>query len=125
MCLIPIRRPSTVRGGCALAATGIGLGLAGSALAGPGPEAVASAVAGFAVLGAGISVTFPALLAEAGPGAAHAGPALAAVSTGGYTGLLIGPTAIGGAAELTGLPVALWMLPVLAAAAAVLTWARR
>lgn len=118
-------RLPTVRGGCALATTGMAAGLAGSWIAGPGVAAVGLAVAGFVVLGAGISVTFPALLAHSGAGARHAGPALAAVSTGGYTGFLVGPTAIGGVAELAGLPAALWLLPALAAAAGLLVSRRR
>lgn len=113
-------RLRTVRGGCVLAAAGMAAGLAGSPLAGPGAVAVGVAVTGFVLLGAGISVTFPALLAHAGAGTAHAGPALAAVSTGGYTGFLVGPTAIGGVAELAGLAAALWLLPVLAATAGLL-----
>lgn len=43
------------------------------------------------------------------------------MSTGGYTGSLVGPTAIGGVAELAGLPAALWLLPMLTAAAGVLS----
>lgn len=95
-------------------------GLTGSSLAGTGAGA---AVTGFVLLGTGISVTFPALLAHAG--AAHPGPALAAVSTGGYTGFLVGPTAIGGVAELAGPAAALWLLPALAATAGLLVSRRR
>lgn len=98
-------------------------GLTGSSLAGTGAVAVGATVTGFVLLGTGISVTFPALLAHAG--AAHPGPALAAVSTGGYTGFLVGPTAIGGVAELAGPAAALWLLPALAATAGLLVSRRR
>ncbi|NMH92210.1 MFS transporter [Pseudonocardia bannensis] len=47
-------------------ATGLAAGLAVAAVLGPGPGAVGAAVAGFSLLGVGLSVTFPALLAEAG-----------------------------------------------------------
>ena len=75
---------------------------------------------GFAVLGGGISLTFPALLAEAGSGAERPAEGIGAVSTGGYLGFLGGPPAIGGLAELTSLPLALWVIPLLAAGAALL-----
>lgn len=77
-----------VRGGGALAA----LGLATALLLGR-PWA---AVAGFGLVGAGLSVIFPTVLAAAGrlPGAAP-GTAIAAVSTVGYTGFLAGPPLIG------------------------------
>jgi hypothetical protein len=49
-----------------------------------------------------------------------AGIGLAAVSTTGYLGFLIGPPTIGGIAELVGLPSALVVLVVLATAVALL-----
>jgi hypothetical protein len=49
-----------------------------------------------------------------------AGVGLAAVSSTGYLGFLIGPPTIGGLAELTGLPTALGVLVALAAAVALL-----
>lgn len=104
----------------AAAALGMGAGLALSTALGPGPAAVITAVAGFAVLGAGISVTFPALLAEAGATSKRPAEAIGAVSTGGYLGFLVGPPAIGGVAQLAGLPVALWLIPLLAAGASLL-----
>ncbi|WP_169382864.1 MFS transporter [Pseudonocardia acidicola] len=96
-------------------ASGLAAGLALAEVAGPGPAAVAAAVAGFALLGVGLSVTFPALLAEAGVTGVRAAPALAAVSTGGYLGFLVGPTVIGGLAELTTLPIAIWFVVATAA----------
>ena len=72
------------------------------------------------MLGAGISVTFPALLAEAGASSERPAEAIGAVSTGGYAGFLVGPPLIGGIAELASLPVALWLIPLLAASVALL-----
>lgn len=118
-------RLPAVRLGCAVAAIGMAAGLTGATVTAPGGGAIGIAVGGFALLGAGISVTFPALLAEAGDGRRQPATAIAAVSTGGYTGFLVGPTVIGGLAELIGLPAALAVLPVMAAAAAVLVAGRR
>jgi hypothetical protein len=49
-----------------------------------------------------------------------AGVGLAAVSSTGYLGFLVGPPTIGGLAELIGLPAALGVLVALAAAVALL-----
>ena len=106
------------RGGALLAAAGLGGALA---LATP-----AGAVAGFAVMGIGLSAVFPLSLRAAGHdpaqgGGAVAGPAVAAVSSVGYAGLLTGPPAIGLIAEGIGLGGALacvCALLVLAAAMA-------
>ena len=77
----------------------------------------AFALLGFACAGAGFSVVFPAALSAAGrtEGMA-AGPALAAVSTAGYTGFLVGPPTIGFVAELIGLGGALFIVVALSAA---------
>lgn len=80
----------------------------------------AAAVAGFGVLGLGLSCVVPVLLGAAGDGPGASGPSIAAVSTCGYIGFLAGPAMIGGLAELSSLPAALWMLPVLTAAAGLL-----
>ncbi len=75
------------------------------------------ALIGFACAGAGFSVVFPAALSAAGRAEGMAaGPALAAVSTAGYTGFLVGPPAIGFAAELVGLGGALFVVVGLSAA---------
>jgi MFS family permease len=97
-----------VRGGGAIAAVGFGLGLAVSdPLAG---------IVGFACLGAGMSGVVPIVFRASGrvPGMA-AGVGLAAVSSTGYLGFLVGPPTIGGIAALTGLPTALLVLVALAA----------
>ena len=102
-----------MRGGGALAAVGFGLGLAIA-------EPIAGIV-GFACLGAGMSGVVPIVFRASGhvPGMA-AGVGLAAVSSTGYLGFLIGPPTIGGIAELTGLPTALFVLVGLAAVVALL-----
>jgi predicted MFS family arabinose efflux permease len=65
------------------------------------------AIVGFAALGLGLSGVVPTLFRSAAgqPGVAT-GPALAAVSTLGYTGFLAGPPLVGGLAQLTSLRVA-------------------
>jgi MFS family permease len=115
------RRVVVVRWFASAAAAGLAAGLALAAVLGGGLGAALAAVAGFGVLGAGISVTFPALLAEAGATSDRPAEAIGAVSTGGYFGFLVGPPLIGGVAQLAGLPVALWIIPALAAAAAAIT----
>jgi hypothetical protein len=102
-----------VRAGGGVAAIGFGLALIAAA---PAP-----AILGFACLGAGMSGVVPIVFRAAGhvPGMA-AGVGLAAVSSTGYLGFLIGPPTIGGLAELTGLPTALGVLVALAAAVALL-----
>ena len=92
------------RGGALLAAAGLGVALA---LASP-----IGAIAGFAVMGIGLSAVFPLSLRAAGHdpaqgAAAVAAPAVAAVSSLGYAGLLTGPPAIGLLAEAIGLGGAL------------------
>jgi MFS family permease len=102
-----------VRSGGALAALGLGLTLViGHPLV---------AVLGFGLVGAGISCVFPVVLSSAArtpdlpPSAA-----IAAVCTVGYFGFLLGPPAIGGLAELIGLPAALGLVVLLCALIAAL-----
>ncbi len=95
-----------VRAGGALAAFGLGLSLV------VGQPVVA--VIGFALVGAGLSCVFPVVLSSAArtpelpPSAA-----IAAVCTVGYFGFLLGPPAIGGLAEMIGLPGALGLVVLL------------
>jgi MFS family permease len=89
-----------MRGAGLLAAAGLGGGLLSVDRAG--------AIAGFAIFGAGLSVTFPQLMwaaADADP--LRPGSAVARVAGMGYVGLLGGPVLIGGCATLAGLPTAL------------------
>ncbi|MGY2065071.1 MFS transporter [Blastococcus sp. SYSU DS0619] len=92
---------------------------AGGVLVVAGPT-VAVALAGFAALGIGLACTVPLVFSAAAEGEVEAGPALAAVSTPGYLGFLLGPPVIGGLAELVGLSAALALLPVLLAGVALL-----
>ena len=97
---------------------GVGLGIA-VLVGSPG-----AAIAGFALLGAGLSVVVPVVFrsAAAAPGSAP-GPSLAAVSTLGYLGFLAGPPIVGALAELTSLPVALSVVVLCAVMTAVLAGA--
>ncbi|MFF8831433.1 MFS transporter [Streptomyces sp. NPDC015131] len=79
------------------------------------------ALLGFAVTGLGLANIFPVAVARAG---AVAGPAgVAAASTLGYGGMLLGPPAIGFLADWFSLPVALTTVAVLAAGAALIGYA--
>lgn len=95
---------AVVRGGGLLAAVGLGLGL----LAG-NPYA---AILGFACVGAGLATIFPTLLSAAGRSGPVAGPAVAAVSTCGYFGLLAGPPLIGFVGRGFGLSIGLGLVVV-------------
>lgn len=76
------------------------------------------ALAGFAVAGLGLANIFPVAVGRAG---ALAGPSgVAAASTLGYGGMLLGPPVIGFLADWFSLPVALLTVALLAATAAVL-----
>jgi hypothetical protein len=107
-----------VRRGAALAAAG----LAGALLAGR----PAAALAGFACLGAGLATIIPAVFRAAAtiPGTRSA-PSLAAVTTTGYLGFVVGPPLIGALAELLTLPAALAALPLLAVVVGLLSGAVR
>jgi len=78
-----------------------------------------SAMAGFAVLGAGLSVVVP-LVFTAASRLGRPGPNLALVTSAGHLGVLAGPAVIGGLAELIGLPGALGIIVVLCTMIAVL-----
>jgi MFS family permease len=78
-----------------------------------------SALAGFAVLGAGLSFVVP-LVFSAASRLGRAGPNLAMVTSSGYLGVLAGPAIIGGLAELVGLPAALGTVVILCGMIAVL-----
>ncbi|MGV9880145.1 MFS transporter [Streptomyces sp. NPDC003006] len=108
-------RTRTVVGGGALACAGMLLG----ALA---PSA-GLALAGFAVTGLGLANIFPVAVERAG---ALAGPGgVAAASTLGYGGMLVGPPLIGFMADWYSLPTALTSVAVLAGVAACVGFATR
>jgi MFS family permease len=94
-----------------------GLALAGAIATGTIP----AALVGFTCVGIGLAASFPIALGAAGrtPGMAP-GAAIGAVSTAGYTGLLIGPPVIGFISELTELRVGLLLVAALALATALL-----
>ncbi|NUP42161.1 MAG: MFS transporter [Streptomyces sp.] len=80
-------------------------------------------VLGFALTGLGLSNTFPTTIARAG---ALTGPGgVAAASTFGYGGLLLGPPTIGFLTDAVGLPTALTTVSVLGAVAAVIAYGVR
>ncbi|MGJ5040134.1 MFS transporter [Bradyrhizobium sp. HKCCYLRH1062] len=75
---------------------------------------VAAAMAGFALIGLGASNLVPVLFRRAGAQTAMpVGLAVAAVTTAGYSGVLLGPAGIGFIAAATSLPAAFWMLAAL------------
>jgi MFS family permease len=78
-----------------------------------------AALVGFALLGAGLSVVVP-LVFTATTALGSTGPSLATVTSCGYLGLLAGPPVIGGLSDAFGLPKALGLVIVIAAATAVL-----
>lgn len=92
-----------VRGGGLLVVAGIGLAVLGST-----PWL---AIAGFALVGAGVACSFPLILSAAArtPGVAP-GTGIAAMATAGYTGFLVGPPLIGSVAEAVTLRGALGLL---------------
>lgn len=85
---------------------------------------VGAGLAGFAMLGAGLSVVVPSVFTAASR-LGMAGPNLALVTSTGYLGMLAGPALIGGLAEAVGLPGALGTLVVITAMTAVLAGAVR
>lgn len=96
-----------LRGGGVLAAAGIVIVVL--------TAAPAAALVGFAVYGAGLSCTFPQMLALAGvvrPD--RPGRAISMVAGTGYAGMLTGPVLIGGLASLAGLTAALGLPALLA-----------
>jgi cyanate permease len=84
-----------------------------------------TAIAGFAIMGAGLSGVFPLALSAASARNDPAAPALAAVATSGYTAFIAGPALIGLLSDATSLPLALTLVCALCLAAAVLARAAR
>jgi MFS family permease len=106
-------RVPIVRSGAALAAIALA-----SALLVAQPAATFIA---FACIGLGLANVFPLVVSAAGRSRSPApAVAIATVSTGGYAGVLIGPPAIGFAADATSLPIALGLVVALCALVAAL-----
>jgi MFS family permease len=99
--------PLTTRHGATRLARSSGLLAAAGLAAALMLATPAGAIAGFALMGLGLSAVFPLSLRAAGRDPDQSGPALAAVSSVGYTGFLAGPPAIGLLAEAAGLRAAL------------------
>jgi hypothetical protein len=74
----------------------------------------AIAIAGFLLIGLGASNLVPVLFRRAGKQKVMpARLAVAAITTAGYAGILIGPAGVGFVAKIGGLPMAFWMLTAL------------
>jgi predicted MFS family arabinose efflux permease len=96
-----------IRASGLIAAAGLGLGLL--------IDHPVAGVAGFGLLGLGVSCVAPQFFsAAAAADPRRAGQALSTVVSIGYVGFLLGPIAIGAAATVVGLPSALWIPVVLA-----------
>ncbi|GAB7034837.1 MFS transporter [Streptomyces sp. NPDC021749] len=95
---------------------------AGMLLGALAPTAWAACL-GFAVAGIGLANIFPIAIARAGEAGGADG--VAASSTVGYGGMLLGPPAIGFLAETSTLPIALTTVALLAAVAAGIAYATR
>lgn len=92
-------RTTLVAGG-ALTVAGLVLMLTGG---------VAAALAGFTLVGLGCANVVPVLFSAAGRQTIMApGLAIAAITTVGYSGILLGPALIGFVSEATSLPIAFW-----------------
>ena len=75
------------------------------------------AISGFLLIGLGASNIVPVLFRAAGAQRdMPAGLAVAAITTTGYAGVLVGPAAVGLVAKAAGLPVAFWLLAALVGA---------
>ena len=85
---------------------------------------VPAGLAGFALLGVGLSVIVPSVFTAASR-IGTPGPNLALVTSTGYLGMLAGPALIGGLAEAVGLPSALGTLVVITGLTAVFAGAVR
>ena len=96
----------TLRWGGLIAVAGLAV-----VLVAPGPGV---ALFGFLLIGLGAANIVPVLFRQAGAQRAMpAGLAVAAITTVGYAGILIGPAAIGFVARASSLPQAFWMLAAL------------
>ncbi|MBT8225086.1 MAG: MFS transporter, partial [Dactylosporangium sp.] len=75
-----------------------------------------AALVGFAALGLGLAVVVPVVYSATASLPGHnPGHAIAAISTCGWFGFLVGPPLIGVLADLTTLSVALGIIPILVA----------
>ena len=98
-------RVNIVRGGGLVAAVGLAAGLL--------LKNTPATFLGFAAAGAGFSIIVPLVFGAAGRHGSSPGAGLAAVTTVGYFGFLVGPAAIGLTADHTGLRSALFLVVAL------------
>jgi MFS family permease len=106
-------RAWTIRAGGLVAAMGMALVVVA--------DSAATALAGFAVAGAGFSSIIPVVFAAGGRASpTNEAAGIATVSGIGYMGFLIGPPMIGFISEMSSLRAALGVVVVLSAAAAML-----
>lgn len=101
--------------GTATAAIGLGVGLA---INEPG-----SVIAGFTILGLGLSNVVPVVFTAAASEAPTSAQGISSVATISYLGFLAGPPLIGGIAEITSLTVGLYVVVGLIAAASLMAGA--
>jgi MFS family permease len=85
----------------------------------------AAAFVGAGLWGLGLATVFPAGVSAAGDGSPRPSDAIAAVSTIGYAGFILGPPAIGFVAEQSSLSVGLWFVAVMGAGITVFAGAAR
>lgn len=91
------------------------LAIAGNVILLTAPS-VSLALLGFLLIGLGASNTVPVLFRQAGAQTVMpTGLAIAAVTTVGYAGVLVGPAGVGFAAQAIGLPGAFWVLTIMLA----------
>ncbi|WP_435175902.1 MFS transporter [Actinacidiphila sp. bgisy145] len=100
-----------------------GLTACGGMLVGALAPVTALVMVGFALTGLGLANLFPTAIARAGALTGAGG--VAAASTLGYGGMLLGPPSIGFLTDAVGLPTALTTVSALAAVAAVIAWSVR
>jgi MFS family permease len=100
-----------------------GLTACGGMLLGALAPVTALVMVGFALTGLGLANLFPTAIARAGALTGAGG--VAAASTLGYGGMLLGPPSIGFLTDAVGLPTALTTVSALAAVAAVIAWSVR
>ena len=109
-------RAVVIRTGALLAAAGLGMGLV--------VTEPAAGIAGYAVMGVGLSACFPLVLAAAAQGSENAEAAsIAVVSGAGYIGLTVVPAMIGVLSDAAGLRQALLLVVALALVASALAGA--
>jgi len=107
---------ATVAVGSVIAAAGLAI-----AVALPGLPA---GVAGFALVGAGLSNVVPVIFSAAGRAGSTPAVGIASAATAGYAGLLLGPVVVGGLASAANLRTAIAMLAVVAIVAGALASSR-